>query len=219
MPHAPRAAGAAQPLPPPSWRARLALHLERPWVHLLMLAAVAADVAITACELSLTDICPAPPAASADAARLHGWLARFALAGRALLAALLAHQALLMYSLGAARFLARRELVLDLVVVAVAVALEALEARAEHASAGNHNHHHQHRRSGADDAVLFAMLLWRVVRVAHGFFVTAEAEFEGEEHAALARELAEKVERLEGEIATLRSLVLEEAAKDKDKAA
>ena len=53
--------------------------------------------------------------------------------------------------------------------------------------------------------MLFAMLLWRLVRVAHGFFLTAEAEFEGEEKAHEARELAEKIERLEAEVATLRA--------------
>jgi hypothetical protein len=160
---------------------------------------VAVDVAVTMCELSLTDVCPPPPPESADAARLQRWLAAFALTGRALLAALLAHQALLMFALGAAAFFARRELVVDLVVVGVAVVLEALEARAEHEGSA-----HQHKGAG-DDAVLLAMLLWRVVRVAHGFFVTAEAEYVGEEKAVEAHRLAKEVKRLEAEVEALRA--------------
>jgi hypothetical protein len=189
------------------WRSRLAHHLERPWVHLVVLAAVAVDVAVTMCELSLTDVCPPPPPASADAARLQRWLAAFAMTGRVLLAALLAHQALLMFALGAVAFFARRELVVDLVVVVVAVALEALEAHAEHAGSA---HHH---KGAGDDAMLLAMLLWRVVRVAHGFFVTAEAEFEGEEKAVEARRLAQEVKRLEDEVEALRAAAAAAAGK------
>ena len=183
----------------PAWRSRLAHHLERPWVHLVVLAAVAVDVAVTMSELSLTDVCPPPPPESADAARMQSWLAAFALTGRVLLAVLLAHQALMIFALGAAAFFARHELVVDLVVVVVAVVLEALEARAEHEGAA---HHH---KGAGDDAVLLTMLLWRVARVAHGFFVTAEAEYEGEEKAVEARRLAQEVKRLEAEVEALRA--------------
>ena len=183
----------------PAWRSRLAHHLERPWVHLVVLAAVAVDVAVTMSELSLTDVCPPPPPESADAARMQSWLAAFALTGRVLRAVLLAHQALMICALGAAAFFARHELVVDLVVVVVAVVLEALEARAEHEGAA---HHH---KGAGDDAVLLTMLLWRVARVAHGFFVTAEAEYEGEEKAVEARRLAQEVKRLEAEVEALRA--------------
>jgi len=192
--------------------------------HATILLVVFLDVAAVLCEIMLRDVCPGAPAGSPGAQTVSDWSVGLAWTSRSLLFFLLIHQVLLLFAVGPHVFASHAGYVVDLLIVVVALVLEmthlglelAEEQREAAAAAaagahddghGGHGAHGEGTQYGGalhDDAggLLIVLLAWRVVRIVHGFVVTAEAHADDSEN----KELRARVAELEAQLARVAQL-------------
>lgn len=147
-------------------------------MHLVILLVIVIDVALLLCEILISNVCPAAPAGSAAAATLHAWESGLSWTSRALVIALLLHQAALCAAEGPCVYVRQPLHVADAAILVAALVLELV-------------------LSAGDEAGLIAVLLgWRVLRVLHGLAATLEEA----EHHADAGEAREKAQALQKQV-------------------
>jgi len=196
-----------------NWRLSMGAKLESHYAHAAVLLLIFLDVATVLMEVVVREVCPQPTGGFVygtwEYQRLHVWGESLAWISRSILFILLIHQLALIACFGCSYF-KKLAYVIDLAIVAVALALEmthlALEIQEEnsHSSgAGGHDEHHEtSAHTGPEDGtnLIIVLLVWRIVRVIHGFTVTAEAHTEDSE----LREAKATISELEKELAKLR---------------
>ena len=172
----------------PCSRARVARALDSHTVHLIILLVIVVDVALLLCEILLSNVCPAAPAGdAAAAATLAGWELGLSWASRALVIALLLHQAALCAAEGPCAYVRQPLHVADAAILVAALVLELVLA-------------------AGDEAGLIAVLLgWRLLRVLHGLAATLEAEHaDAGDAREEARALQKQVDALTEQLAEAR---------------
>ena len=204
------------------WRVLLGEAAEHPVTHAAMLLLIFLDVICVFGEVMLRDVCPIPDAGASGDGLLRTWEDALSWISRALLLVLLLHQLVLIVAFGRS-FFRKLTYALDLLIVCVALALEAAHLSIEMKHAGDavgahdagHGDHDaaSDKAHGPDDAsaIIVVLLSWRVVRVIHGFLMTATAHAHDDSEHRDARTRVElkdallRVETLERELALLRA--------------
>lgn len=205
-----------------AWRVRLGEAAEHPATHACMLLFIFLDVMAVFGEIMLRDVCPTPDEGASGVSGLYAWEDALSWVSRSILFALLVHQGVLILAFGRS-FFQKWTYAVDFVIVVVALVLEmthlGMELSHKGDAVGAHDAGHgDHDKAsggahGPDDAssIIIVLLSWRVVRVIHGFLLTAEA------HADDGRELNEararvdlreahaRIEALEKEVGALRA--------------
>lgn len=152
-----------------NWRLRLGHALESHLAHAAALCLVFVDVCAVLCEVMLTAVCPL---AGGDSEGPAIWVKALGWVSKSVLLVLLAQQLVLFGCFGFA-YLRKLPYVVDLAVCCVAVGLEfgALAREAHGKEEGN----------SAASSLVIVLLTWRVVRIVHGFAVTAQDELDDKE--------------------------------------
>lgn len=188
-----------------SWRLRLGHALESHYAHAICLLIIFADVNLTLCEVMIREVCPTPyqgfSKGSWQESRLHNWGKGLSWASLSMLFLLLAHQLGLMLAFGLA-FFQKWAYVVDFLIVAVALSLE-FAHMAEEAAGGHHRRlsepaHSESHGDGVPEVsnLIIVLLVWRILRVIHGFTMSALEHADDQE----LREAKSKITELEGEL-------------------
>ena len=195
-----------------SWRLKLGHLMESHHTHALVLLLIFADVAMVLCEVMVREVCPLPaggfPTGSWQYQRINGWGEGLSWASRSILLLLLAHQLGLMAAFGRLYFL-KVAYVIDLIIVSVALALETAHLVQEQQHGGSHRRAlspaEDHGSEGGvpDEAtnLVIVLLVWRILRVVHGFTVTSIEHADDSE----LKEANAKVAELEAELARVKA--------------
>lgn len=166
--------GLLAPAPLP-WRLRAGRVLDGHAAHLTILLAIFVDVCAVVGETLLHSLCP-----KGDPA-VHSWVVGLGWTSRAVLIALIVHQAVLAGVFGVGAYLRHPWYVFDVAVLIVSLVLELTLSE------------------DIEGGLLVLLLVWRGVRLVHGF--AAEVHEGDEEKEALRRYYESKIAALEAQLA------------------
>jgi len=172
-------------------------------LHALIALIVFVDVTCVACELMLRDVCVAPQDSDISGRhRMESWQEGLAWTSRGLVFILFAREVLLAIIKGYEYFKSLGHIA-DLVILTVAVGLE-IGMLVEEGNKANQSKDHLDKEAGVQEAgsILVILLAWRVVRVLHGLYLTAE-DAENELDEAEVKELRTYIKDLEERVKEL----------------
>jgi len=143
-------------------------------LHALIALIVFVDVTCVACELMLRDVCVEPQENDISGInRMESWINGLAWTSRGLVFILFAREVLLAIMKGLEYFKSVGHIV-DLVILSVAIGLEISMLVEENRA--NQSKDNLEKDASVQEAgsILVVLLAWRVVRVLHGIYLTAE---------------------------------------------
>ena len=176
-------------------------------LHALIALVVFVDVTCVACELMIRDVCITPVfPQEGDLGGMHrmeSWAFALSWTSRALVFFLFAREIMLLFMKGIDYFRSIGH-VADMIILTVAMGLEIGMLVEEQKKKNQSTHSSLEKDTGAEEAgnIIVVLLAWRVVRVLHGLYLTAEDaertldETQVEELRAYIKQLEDRVKEL-----------------------